>query len=215
MPTHRKNKKTASKGGKRGRRLAANDDFFEKEDRIQRPSPLDRQVVKFTKIVEGTNLVTSTTINTFRSYVFAAADIGDFTGLSGVFDQYRLDRVDLRFVPNITETLSSAPLSGKVYSVIDFDDSNALTSASQASEYSNCMVWEPVDPIQISLVPHFAYGAYGTSLFSSFANSKPNWIDAASGNVEHYGVKLAITPTTTAVTYTVQLRYHISFRMNH
>lgn len=217
MPTkNRKQNKTASKRGTRRRKqFAAPDDFFEKEDRIQRPSPLDRQVVRFTKIVEANNVVTSTSINTFKSFVFTAGDIPDYTGLSGVFDQYRLDRVDLRLVPNITESLSSAPVSGKIYSVIDFDDSNALTSISQASEYSNCMVWEPTDPIQVSFVPHFAYGAYGSSVFGSFANSKPSWIDAASGTVEHYGVKLAITPTTTAVTYTVQLRYHVSFRMNH
>lgn len=193
----------------------AGQNFFEKEDRVQRPSRLDRQVVRFTKIVDGNSITTSTTVPVFRSHFFTIADCPDFASLSEIFDQYRIDRVEARFVPNISESLGSTPLAGKAYSVIDFDDANLFTSITEPQEYSNCLVWEPTDPIQIAFAPHFAYAAYGSSVFGSFANSKPNWIDCASSTVQHYGIKLAFTTTTTAVTYSVVFRYHVSFRMNH
>jgi hypothetical protein len=189
--------------------------FFEKEDRVQRPLPLDFQVIRMFKTVEAATLTSSTTVPVFRSFFFTLGDIADVTEMSAVFDQYKLEKVEMRLCPSITETLSSAPLIGKAYSVIDYDDANVFTSISDPLDYSNCMTWEPNDPIQIELVPHFAYAAYATGVFSSFANSPPRWIDCASSAVQHYGVKIALTTVNTAVTYTVTLRYLISFRMAH
>lgn len=189
--------------------------FFEKEDRVQTLSPLDEQVIHMTKIVEASNIVTSTTVNTFPSYFFTFSQIADYTELAGVFDQYRIDRVDARIVPAVTENLSSTAVIGRNYSAIDLDDSNAFTSMTDPLDYSNALVWEVNDPMQISFVPHFAYGAFAAGVFSSFANSPPRWIDCASPGVQHYGLKLAMSSVNAAITYTVQFRLHISLRMMH
>lgn len=212
--TKGQNKPRRRSGGRRSGQQK-NNDFFEKEDRIQRFNPLDRQTVRFTKIIDFANIVTSTTTATFRSYAFSLDQVSDQAELAGVFDQYRIDRVDCRFVPAVTETLTSTALIGKVYSVIDYDDANSFTSTTDPLDYSNCMVWEPTDPIQITLVPHLAIAAFGSGVFSSYANSKPRWIDCASPTVQHFGVKLAIGVLNTATTYTVQFRYHLTFRMSH
>jgi hypothetical protein len=189
--------------------------FFEKEDRVQRGIKMDFQVVRFQKIVEGSTIVTNTVTPTFKSFFFTASDILDFNDLASVFDQYKLEYVEARLVPNITEAISSTPLSAKNYSCIDYDDANAFTSLNDPVQYSNCHVWEPTDPIQVAIQPRFAYAAFATGVFSSFANSKPRWIDCASPGVQHYGLKFAFGPGTTAVAYTVQFRYTISFRMSH
>jgi hypothetical protein len=168
-----------------------------------------------TKIVEGANIVTSTTLNSFPSYFFTFSQISDSTELAGVFDQYRIDRIDARIVPAVTENLSSTAVIGRNYSVIDLDDSNAFTSMTDPLDYSNALVWEVNDPIQVTFVPHFAYAAFASGVFSSFANSPPRWIDCASPGVQHYGLKLALSSTNTAVTYTVQFRFHISLRTMH
>jgi hypothetical protein len=196
------------------RRSRVPDNFFELEERVQRVSPLEKQVIRQTKLVEKTNIVSSTTTGTFPSLVFRFSDLSDATELGSVFDQYRIDRVDVKILPNITEAISSTALLGRNYSVIDLDDSNAFTSITDPLDYSSSQSWGVMDPIQLSLVPHLAMAAY-SGVFTSFANSGPRWIDAASPGVEHYGVKLAIGSTTTAVTYTVTCRYHISLRFTH
>lgn len=189
--------------------------FFEKTDRVQKYSPLDFQVVRVTKLVERANIITSTGSATFTSFNFQLADCSDVAEMTAVFDQYRIDRIDMRIVPNITESLSSTPVLGRNYSAIDLDDANAFTSLTDALDYNNVQVWEPTNPIQLTFIPRFAYAAFASGVFSSFANSKPRWIDAASTGVQHYGVKLAFGVTSTAITYTVTCRYHISFRMAH
>lgn len=198
-----------------GVRDAKPDDFFEKEAVIQRPSPLDHQYVKMAKIVELSNIVSSTTAPVFRSLFFKFSDISDSTELGGIFDQYKFGKVSIRVVPNIKESISSTPILGRNYSVIDFDDANAFTSITDPLDYSNCRVHEPIDTMQVELVPHFAYSAFATGVFSSFANSAPRWIDCASPDVQHYGVKYAIGNTTTSITYTITCRYEIYLRMTH
>jgi len=188
--------------------------FFEKDEYVQRPSPLDRQVVRMTKIVERTNIVTSTTAAVHTGLAFKLSDCFDASEIASVFDQYRLDRVDIKMLPNVTESISSTSILGRNYTVIDFDDANALTSLTDYGDYSSARTWAVTDPMQLTLVPHYAVGAY-SGVFSSFANRRPGWIDIASPGVEHYGVKVGCGTTTTAVTYTVTCRYHFSFRMMH
>lgn len=158
--------------------------------------------------------VTSSTLDTFRSFTFTFSDLYDASELAAVFDQYRLDRVDWRITPSITESLSSTPVVGTIYTCYDYDDANTFSSITDVYDYANAVSWKPTDVAQGSLVPHFAYGAY-SGVFTSFANKKPDWIDCASPGVQHFGLKLAATPTGTAVTYRITCRYHISLRMTH
>jgi len=62
-------------------------------------------------------------------------------------------------------------------------------------------------------VPHLALAAYAPSAFTSFANTKPIWLDTGNTTVAHYGLKLAATPAiTNAQVFDLTVRYNISFR---
>jgi hypothetical protein len=213
MPTQRRNG-NRRRNPRRRRVPQASNSFFEKEERVQTYSPSDLQIVHMAKIVEKTNIVTSTTSAVFRSFAFSASECSDIAEMASVFDQYRLDRVDIRIVPNVTELLTSTPNLGRNYSVIDFDDANAFTSMTDPLDYNNCLAWEITDPICITLRPRLAVAAYAGT-FTGFANSRPMWIDAASSGVEHYGVKLAFGAMTTSITYTVTCKYYLVWRMSH
>jgi len=203
-----------SNRSKRGNR-PDNGNFFEKEFRVQRPSPLDRQVLRTVKTYQPAQIVTSTTGNTFRSYAFSISNLSDVVEMASVFDQYRITQVDCKFIPNITEALSSTPVAGTVASVIDFDDANVFTSLTDPLDYSSLSMWKPLETIQLTFKPRMAMGAYGSSVFGSFANVAPQWIDAASATVEHYGLKLAFGSTTTAITYSPIFRLHVEWRALH
>lgn len=48
--------------------------------------------------------------------------------------------------------------------------------------------------------------------FTSFANAPSSWIDSGSPNVQHYGLKAAVTATAAVQTYNLQVRARVSFR---
>lgn len=189
--------------------------FFEKEGRVQRFSGLDRQVFKTIKTYQPAQITTSTSVSTFRSYAISVSNFSDIVEMASVFDQYRITYVECKFVPNITEALSSTPLSGGVYSVIDLDDANLFTSVTDALDYNSLQTWKPMETIQVAFRPRVAQAVFGSSVFGSFANTVAPWIDAASATAEHYGLKIAIGTTTTAVTYSPFFRVHCEWRMAH
>jgi len=92
----------------------------------------------------------------------------------------------------INSTTSLVP----IYCVIDYDDASALSSAANASAYTNCVVMNPGESCERVFQPRMALAAYAGA-FTSYANVGPQWIDAASNAVQHYGVKFWI-PVATA-----------------
>jgi hypothetical protein len=215
MPKTAKPAKRSSGRRRQNNRPAPDASFFEKEFRVQKWNPLDKQIVRTVKTFQLTNVVTSTTVNTFRSYAFSVSSISDITEMSSVFDQYRISWVEVKFIPNITEAISSTPLSGLNYTAIDLDDANAFTSFTDALDYNSLGVWKPLETIQVSFKPRMAVAAYGASVFGSFANTEPMWIDAASSTVEHYGLKTVFGTSTSSVTYVPICRLHVEWRMQH
>lgn len=136
----------------------------------------------------------------------------------GFWDQYKIDAVRITIaaqnnaiglVTNTTTTL--VPL----YCVIDYDDSTALGSTGAAMAYSNCIALNPGESLERTFKPRMAVAAYAGA-FTSYANLPDQWIDAASPNVQHYGVKVFIPAVTVAQTllqsWDVTLEYFVSFR---
>lgn len=189
--------------------------FFMGTTPIQRSLKLDFQHVTQYKFVQGANIVTSTSTATFRSFSFKFSDTQDVAEMSAVFDQYKIANIDYKIMPDVTIADSSTKVLGLNQCVIDYDDANLFTSITDPADYTNLRVSGPLEAIQGSFVPHFAYAAYATGVFTSFANSPPRWIDAASPGVEHYGLKLAFGTTSTVITYTVTFRYKMVYRMAH
>jgi len=117
----------------------------------------------------------------------------DFTDFTNLFDAYRFECVRVTFTPVQNNVLSEA---SRLYTVIDYDDANALATASSAQEYSTVMVStvDNTSAVTRSFRPKFATAAY-SGVFTSFAQSSRNqWIDVASTTVPNYGLKWIIDP---------------------
>jgi hypothetical protein len=158
----------------------------------------------------------SATVPQTSSYAFVAnASITDFTSWAAVFDQYRVLGIELFLEPSTTEALitGTAPL-GRLYTVIDYDDSSALTSISAACAYDNCISTTLNQRQRRCFAPRVALAAYGTGAFTSYTNEAAPWIDCASGAVNHYGLK-AIVDTGAAGAlgvWNLLVRTHVEFR---
>jgi len=158
------------------------------------------------------------TTNTTAQFVFQLSNLDGYTNFTSLFDQYLLQAVRVSIVPNnnaiglqTNTTTNLVPL----YCVLDYDDNTALASIAAAREYDNCIICEPGESLIRTFSPRIATAAY-SGAFTSFANMGPQWIDAASTSVAHYGMKIFIpgvaTSQTQTQTWDVQFEYFFSFR---
>jgi hypothetical protein len=130
------------------------------------------------------------------------ASLSNFNIGTGFWDQYRIEALRFTIAPSnnaiglVTNTTTSlVPL----YCVIDYDDASALANAAAAEAYANCVTLNPGESVERVFQPRLAMAAY-TGSFTGYVNMGPQWIDAASNTVQHYGIKMYIPGATAAQT---------------
>jgi len=153
-------------------------------------------------------LQTSASIPVFYARYFSSADIDQFTYFSAVFDQYRFSCIELWISPEAGLATGS---TSNYASVIDYDDTNALTLYAQALDYGNCVQSNNKDTHYHKFVPHCAVAAFSGS-FTSYVNVVAPWIDCNSTSVQHYGLKVAAYTSNVTQTFDLTVRIHAEFR---
>jgi hypothetical protein len=147
----------------------------------------------------------------------------NLSAFTSLFDQYRFNSIEVWVKPQggfIGQQSEAAGSSTTLYTMLDYDSSTAPTSVSAANGYAT-VIESPVGESQRRCFrPRIAYAAYGSSVFTSFANQQAGWIDCASTAVAHYGMLACCTaaPAGTAgnlPSWDLQVRANISFRSTH
>jgi len=171
------------------------------------------RVTDFTTIrCQSDNLITATAgsaVTPSFNFSLALATIG-----SGFFDRYRIEAIRFSIVPRNNAVGLVSGLSD-LFFVIDYDDSNALTSTAQAMQNGTCIKLAPGESATRTFSPRVAVATYNGS-FGGFANQKAQWLDAASTTIQHYGVKIYVPATgvvgqTVFQQWDVNMEYFISF----
>jgi len=125
----------------------------------------------------------------FGSIGFTFSQIPLSTEFTTLFDQYIIDRVSVKFVPNKSDNqVGSTSDMGIFYLVTDYDDLNSPTSVDQMLQYADCRIIRPLYSFTKKIVPKVTQALYGGGVFSSYGSSR-SWVDVASNNVQHYGMK--------------------------
>jgi hypothetical protein len=220
MPEHKSQRRPHSKhSARKGGRRKQNDAeryptqwIIARDGHFPRLGDFDNQVYS---VVDGFHnlavLTTSALSNSFVSITFTLASLSDYTAYTGVFDQYRIRGAEVTFKPSYSGGLALGSYTGSVYSVIDYDDNNSITP-SQALDYPNVIISNIGDTVVRSFTPHAANAFYAGGVFTSFGNVAHPWVDSGSPNVVHFSLKIAVDPTTTAVTYDSNVRLWMEFR---
>jgi hypothetical protein len=151
----------------------------------------------------------STTVPVFYGTYFTVGSLDQFSSLSAVFDQYRVDEVEWWCVPNNHVTSQNG--GGFLTSVVDYDDANALSTVPQALDYQNALTNEASAGHYRRFKPHAAVAMY-SGTFASYGNIESPWIDCASPSVQHYGIKIAVTAMSSISGYNTITRLLVSFR---
>jgi len=150
----------------------------------------------------------STSINTYFSADFALSLVDQVSSLTAIFDQYRVAWLEAWITPRCIQS-SNAPT--QYSTVVDLDDYNVLTTYPSSLDYQNVVQSTVYEGHYRSWEPHAALAAY-SGTFVSYANVGNMWVDCASTGVQFYGIKGAVTPTTTAFPFDLVYRVHLLFR---
>jgi hypothetical protein len=174
----------------------------------------DNKVYKFIQSSNQGNVCTSSSsVASFFTKGWTTADIVQFSSFAAVFDQYKIDRIEAWLMPYGTGTVAGYNSLGKMYTVVDYDDTNLPSSIAALQQYENCTTSRFTDGHYINFQPHIASAAYGGA-FTQFLNEPSRWIDCASTGTFHYGMKMALDNTNSGSDVKVDMftRIHVSFR---
>jgi len=148
---------------------------------------------------------------TFGALAFTLADLPSYTEFTALFDQYRFERVVVKFIPASALSTTNAYHIPPLFTVIDYDDANLPGSVNELRQYQTLMVVPPCAPHVRTLTPRLAIGAY-SGAFTSFAQAR-SWCDSASPAVQWYGLKYSVDSSSSSdVLYYLEAEYTIAFR---
>lgn len=140
----------------------------------------------------------------------------DFTQL---FDQYRIDKLKVTLYPrqNVTNGEFPSPTtdtvqSCQVFSVIDYDDGNPLSGLTAAMQYQNLKTTRGLKVHSRSWTPAVEIQAMTQGTASGTMVKFRPWLDAATPNVAHNGMKIILQNTGgfAPITYDMKIDFWLS-----
>lgn len=185
---------------------------------MKRLASKDNRIYRFVQTNEPGNILNSVTgVASGATKTWSSADINQFSSFAAVFDQYKIEAVEVWITPyGPASAPGYNPTANAVQycSVIDYDDANNFTTLAQAMQYQNCTTTSCQQGHYKRFRPHIAVGAYTGSVFTGFQNKDADWIDSATTAVVHYGIKIVVSPTTSNqdAKFDVTTRVHVAFR---
>jgi hypothetical protein len=152
---------------------------------------------------------TSTSVPVYGSTFFALSQFDSYTEYTGLFDQYRIDQLEVWVEPAAGAGSSIFPL---LATAVDLDDTSTPTAFAVVAGKMESLVSTGAQGRYHKWVPHVAIAEYSGS-FTSYGNLPATWIDSASPSVQHYGFKIAsLTEVVQAINYNLTVRAVVSFR---
>jgi len=143
------------------------------------------KVYTFSRSFSAVNLTAGTSVDVSGSIVVSLNNLPNYTEITNLFDEYRIMQVVCEFLP-FTNTNNAPPL----YTAIDPDDGVTPTSADQLRQLDTCRIVPSNVYFERTFTPMVSAALY-TGSFTGYGNIRPTqvWIDNASPNVQHYGLK--------------------------
>jgi hypothetical protein len=149
------------------------------------------------------------------NFTIGAMNSGELSGFVAVFDQFRIRTIEVLLQPRIlTPNQNSTSNIGILTSAVDYDSSAAITLANLLT-FTNTLTSSGLDSHYHAWSPtvQAAVGASGGSTDSDIMTVTSPWLDLATTNTPHYGLKVSISQTDSAYVYDLMVRLHLSFRM--
>jgi len=153
---------------------------------------------------------------------FEIGDLDQVTTLAGLFDQYRIDKVEVKLLPesnaiNEVNGTAAQDVIPILTAVLDFDDANTPTSLAYTATYDNAQsVVYGQGGLFITVKPAFTPALYSGGVFDGYEVERAGWVDFSNTSVPHFGIKGSISTlngaSTQEVNWYILAKYFISCR---
>jgi len=179
-----------------------------------------RQLVENYTVENGfnnNNFITATGAVTTGSFGFTLADLDQVSQLIALFDQYRIDMVEVFIRPSIggySAPAAGADLPPEFVVVADFDNLTVPTGLAYVRQYDNARDVAPYEGLYLKFRPILTMAAYSGGAFSGYSTQGDVWLDAANTTVQHYGIKWALGAWAGSgiISWRVETYYYVSFK---
>lgn len=162
----------------------------------------DQKIYKFKRWMDFGNISATSANDVFGVINIKLADIPDQGDFAVLFDQYRIAKLNVVFIPNQNYAVvtSVASSTTKIMTALDFDDSTAWTQISQALQYESLLITNFDEKFSRKFKPKTVSAVFDNSgnLVSQTSESNSKWLDIANANAQYHGLKYALTQTTSS-----------------
>lgn len=158
------------------------------------------------------SLVTSADGLTFSlggAMKFTMTDLPSYTDYTALFDQYRIDQVDIEIDSLVNSAQSQATTTGNqeampsVTYVPDFDDANVPTTPGEINQYQRAKTWTfrgSGKPLKFSIKPRVSVPVNSVGGGANMPGAESPQLDIAHADVLHYGCKFWFNNLTSYTT---------------
>jgi hypothetical protein len=155
---------------------------------------------------------TSTTVPTFNGVYFTLGGLGISASFTGLFDQYRITKLQVMLIPGVTSILEGASDNALLASAVDLDNIAAAASVAALLTKPGVTVGTVCQPHYHSFKPKPLLAGYNGA-FTGYMNPTDDvWIDCAYSNLQYYGLKSAADLTNNVVTIKCLVTFDVEFR---
>jgi len=167
--------------------------------RLRRTLPRKRPIHTFKRKIDST-LTLDSESDTSTSFVFKLTDLPNSTEFTNLFDSYRINGIRWEMRPRFNSCDVSTPGLVPVYTVIDRNDNEYLTSIHDALEYETCKVHKMTQNIKRYFKPSVMStalsGSSETTLGQQLWNKwySTNTVEGGS-SISYLGLKLYANTT--------------------
>jgi len=126
------------------------------------------------------------------AYAFTLAQLPSFNEFTNLFDQYRVKKLTMHFIPrNSTDSLDTPTTNAgtgimRLLTAVDYDDQVIPTTESQLLQYGSAQIALLQSPKSVSWVPRVKSTPSGAA---GIVMPPAQWLDCGNPNVLHYGLK--------------------------
>jgi hypothetical protein len=177
----------------------------------------DSKIFTVTKLVDlGISFTSTSLAQGLYGVSFKLSDVSEYVSFTNLWDQYRIDFVELMLLPESqpsTTSAASVPFANLIV-VSDFDDSFPLANWALHLNYQNATILSPGRRHTRKIKPHSSLDTNVLGSPTAAMNVTSPWIDSAQPNVLHYGFKVGVqqsTSTNVSLWYPYY-KYTISYR---
>ena len=170
--------------------------IFKPIKRKYAPRRNSKYAPKVTSLKQVSNLGTVTSTATGDSLTvlkFNFDDIPGYADLAAVFDQYKLDKVDLKFVPNGTNAAlvggGSSQIRSVLYTAFDANDATAPSTLNELIQYQNCTMTPYCDELKRTIYPRLAVDSSDAEGIVTLGPAG-TWCATSQKDVDWYGLKI-------------------------